>query len=76
MNLEELGERVQAIEDLEEIKIMHREYMSCLDNIQFEKALDFFTEDAEVEVRFSGVMKGRENYSKIYLGTLAEKRAT
>ena len=25
------------------------------------KALDFFTDDAEVEVRFSGVMTGREN---------------
>ena len=73
MNLEELEKRVQVIEDLEEIKIMHREYMSCLDNIQFEKALDFFTDDAEVEVRNSGVMKGRENYSKIYLGTLAKR---
>jgi ketosteroid isomerase-like protein len=74
MNLEELEKRVRAMEDLEEIKKMHREYVSCLDNIQFEKALDFFTDDAEVEVRNSGVMKGRENYSKIYLGTLARRK--
>jgi hypothetical protein len=74
MKLEELEKRVKAIEDLEEIKQMHREYMSCLDNIEFSKALDFFTEDAEVEVRNSGVMKGRKNYSKIYLGTLAQRR--
>lgn len=73
MNIEELEKRVSAIEDIEAIKIMHREYMSCLDNIQFEKALDFFTDDAEVEVRNSGVMKSRENYSKIYLGTLAKR---
>ena len=73
MNVEELEKRVRTIEDLEEIKKMHQEYMSCLDNIQFEKALDFFTDDAEVEVRNSGVMKGRENYSKIYLGTLAKR---
>jgi hypothetical protein len=74
MRLEELEKRVKAIEDLEEIKQMHREYMSCLDNIEFGKALDFFTEDAEVEVRNSGVMKGRKNYSKIYLVTLAQRK--
>jgi ketosteroid isomerase-like protein len=74
MTLKELEKRVQAIEDLEEIKQMHQEYVLCLDNIQFAKALDFFTDDAEVEVRFSGVMKGRENYSKIYLGTLAQRK--
>jgi hypothetical protein len=74
MDLKELEKRVKAIEDLEEIKQMHREYMSCLDNIDFAKALDFFTEDAEVEVRNSGVMKGRKNYSRIYLGTLAQRK--
>lgn len=74
MTLKELEKRIQAIEDLEAIKRMHQEYMSCLDNIQFDKALDYFTDDAEVEVRFSGVMKGRKNYSKIYLGTLAQRK--
>jgi len=74
VNLEELEKRVRAIEDLEEIKKMHREYMSCHDNLWFEKALGFFTDDAEVEVRNSGVMKGRENYSKIFLGTLARRK--
>ena len=74
MKAEELEKRIQAIEDLEAIKQMHYEYMSCLDNIQFAKALDFFTDDAEVEVRNSGVMKGRNNYSKIYLETLAMRK--
>ena len=74
MDLKDLEKRVKAIEDLEAIKQMHQEYMSCLDNIQFSKALDFFTDDAEVEVRNSGVMKGRNNYSKIYLGTLAMRK--
>ena len=74
MTLQELEKRIQAIEDLEAIKRMHQEYMSCLDNIQFAKALDYFTDDAEVEVRFSGVMKGRENYAQIYLGTLAQRK--
>src|SRR4030043_1244372 len=74
MKLEDLEKRVRAMEDIEEIKKMHQEYMLCLDNIQFQKALDYFTQDAEVEVRNSGVMKGRENYSRIYLGTLAQRK--
>ncbi|MGD0918184.1 MAG: nuclear transport factor 2 family protein [Thermodesulfobacteriota bacterium] len=74
MPLRDLEKRIKALEDLEEIKKIHREYMSCLDNLQFERALDFFTEDAEVEVRNSGVLKGRKNYSKIYLGTLAQRK--
>jgi ketosteroid isomerase-like protein len=74
MTLQKLEKRIQAIEDIEAIKRMHQEYMSCLDNIQFAKALDYFTDDAEVEVRFSRVMKGKENYSKIYLGTLAQRK--
>ena len=74
MDIKELEKRVRAIEDLEKIKQMHREYMSCLDNLEFKKALDFFTEDAEVEVRFSGVLKGKKAFLQIYLGTLATRR--
>lgn len=74
MDLTALEKRVLAIEGIEAIKQMHYDYMSCLDNLQFEKALDYFTEDAEVEVRDSGVMKGRKEYSKIYLGTLARRK--
>ena len=73
MDIKELEKRITAMEDLEEIKKMHCEYMSCHDNLQFAKALDFFTDEAEVEVRNSGVMKGRENYSKIFLGTLSRR---
>jgi hypothetical protein len=74
MDVKEMEKRLLALEDLEAIKQMHYDYMSCLDNIRFAKALDFFTDDAEVEVRNSGVMRGRENYSKIYLGTLAMRK--
>lgn len=73
MDIKELEKRLQAVEDLEEIKRLQHYYMSCLDNLKFADALDCFTDDAEVEVRNSGVMKGRENFSKIYLGTLAKR---
>ena len=74
MDIEALEKRVRALEDMEEIRKMHRDYMSCHDSLEFEKALTFFTDDAEVEVWKSGVMKGRENYSKLFTGFLARRK--
>jgi hypothetical protein len=54
MTLEQMEKRLRALEDLEEIKKLHRKYISCLDNLQFDKALDLFTEDAIAEIRDSG----------------------
>ena len=76
MSLEELEKRVKAIEDLEEIKKLHQNYISLMDNLQYEKVLDLFTEDATAEVRNSGVKKGRKELAEIYLEVLAKKRGT
>jgi hypothetical protein len=73
MDIKELEKRLTAVEDLEKIKHLHYYYMSCMDNLKFADAAACFTDDAEVEVRNSGVMKGRENFNKIYLGTLAKR---
>ena len=74
MSLEDLERRVQAIEDLEEIKKLHQNYINLMDNLRYEEVLDLFTEDAEVEVRNSGVKKGRQQMSEVYLGVLAKNR--
>ena len=76
MSLEELEKRVKAIEDLEEIKKLHQNYINLMDNLQYEKVLDLFTEDATAEVRNSGVKRGRKELSEIYLEVLAKKRGT
>jgi hypothetical protein len=73
MTLEEMEKRLRALEDLEEIKKLHRKYISYLDNLQFEKALDLFSENATVEVRDSGVHKGKKEIAEIYLGVLAKR---
>lgn len=39
MDINELAKRVTAIEDVEAIKQMHREYMLCLDNLEFARTL-------------------------------------
>jgi ketosteroid isomerase-like protein len=76
MSIEELEKRVKAIEDLEEIKKLHQNYIDLMDNLQYEKVLDLFTEDGTAEVRNSGVKKGRKELAEIYLGGLAKKRGT
>jgi hypothetical protein len=76
MSLEELEKRVKAIEDLEEIKKLHQNYINLMDNLQYEKVLNLFTEDGTAEVRNSGVKKGRKGLAEIYIEGLAKKRGT
>jgi hypothetical protein len=55
MTLKEMEKRLQGLEDLEKIKKLHRNYISYLDSLEFEKVLDLFTEDTVAEVRNSGL---------------------
>ena len=74
MSLEELEKRIQAIEDLESIKKLHQHYINLMDNLRYQEVLDLFTEDATVEVRNSGVKRGRKEMSEIYIDLLAKLR--
>jgi hypothetical protein len=75
MTLEELEKRITALEDLEEIKKLHRQYICYLDNLEFDKAVDLFTEDATAEVRQSGVRRGKKEVTEIY-NFMAKHRTT
>ena len=75
MSLADLEKRIQAIEDLEEIKRLHQTYINLMDNLQYEQVLNLFTDDATVEVRRSGVKRGRKELSEIY-HSLAQTRGS
>lgn len=75
MLLEEMEKRIQALEDLEEIKKLHQNYINLMDNLQYKEVLDLFTEDASVEVRNSGVLKGKEGLTDIYINKLGRRTA-
>jgi phosphoenolpyruvate synthase/pyruvate phosphate dikinase len=75
MSLEELEKRITAIEDLEEIKKLHQKYIDLMDNLKYKEVLDLFTEDASVEIRNSGVLKGREGLTDIYVNKLGRRTA-
>jgi hypothetical protein len=74
MSLEEMEKRIQAIEDAEEIKRLHQNYINLMDNLEYEKVLGLFTEDATIEVRQSGVKRSRKEIADFYINVLAKSR--
>jgi ketosteroid isomerase-like protein len=74
MNIEELERRVQILEDIENIKKLHQNYINLMDNLKYAEVMGLFTEDAIAEVRNSGVKKGKKAIEEIYLGFLAKIR--
>ena len=72
--LGDLEKRVQALEDLEEVKKLHQKYINLMDNLRYEEVLELFTEDASVEIRNFGIKRGRKEISEMYVGTLAKNR--
>lgn len=76
MSIEDLEKRIQAIEDLEQIKKLHQDYINLMDNLQYEEVLDLFTEDGTAEIRNSGLKKGKKELAEVYIGVLAKKRGT
>jgi hypothetical protein len=59
MTLAELEKRVQTLEDIEEIKNMHREYIFFLMTRQFEKMVDCFAENAVLDIVTFSIAKGK-----------------
>jgi ketosteroid isomerase-like protein len=76
MSLIDLEKRIQTLEDMEKIKKLHQNYIDLMDNLQYEKVLDLFTDDATVEVRQSGVKTGRKELSQVYIDVLAKNRGS
>jgi uncharacterized protein (TIGR02246 family) len=74
MSLEDLENRIRALEDAEEIKRLHQRYINLMDNLEYEKVVNLFTEDATIEVRQSGVKRNRKEIADFYVNVLAKNR--
>jgi hypothetical protein len=75
MSLEELEKRIQAIEDLEEIKKLHQKYIDLMDNLRYPEVLNLFTQDASVDIRNFGVVQGIEGLTEVYINKLGKRTA-
>ena len=72
MPLEELEKRIRVLEDIEEIKTMHREYVFWLINHQWEDMVECFTDDATAVIATNPPCKGKKEIAKLFTGIFAK----
>ena len=66
--LEELGKRIQRLEDIKQIEKLQHIYGYYRDYGDWQKVVDLFAEkDASVEVADQGVYKGKEGVRRFYI---------
>jgi len=66
MTLEELEKKVRELEDKDEIKNLHREYLFCISNLEFEKALEYFTDNISIDIANYGIIKGKDDVARFF----------
>jgi hypothetical protein len=65
MTLQELEQRIQTLEDIEEIKKLQTFYVNCLTLANWEDLINCFTDDALLDIP-SGLGRGKAALSKIF----------
>ena len=65
LTLDELEMKVQLLEDLEEIKNLHKEYVFCFACRQWDDLLDCFAEDATADIADYGLCKGKKEIREL-----------
>jgi ketosteroid isomerase-like protein len=73
MTLKELEKRVAALEDIEDIKKLHREYLFWFNNQQWEEMIDCFAENATAEIGAHGLRRGKEEITKLFKINIANR---
>jgi hypothetical protein len=63
--LKELEKRVMILEDIEEIKKLHRRYVFSLCNRQWDDLLDCFAEDGIAKISQHGIRKGKKEVKEL-----------
>ena len=71
----ELEKRIQALEDVEEIKKLHRQYVYWLNGHQWEEMVNCFTDDAVINIGKHGLRKGKEEITKLFTVDVARVNA-
>ena len=71
----ELQKRIQALEDIEEIKNMHRQYVYWLaTHTHWDEMIDCFAEDAIVDIRIYGPKFGKVEINKLFRDIISEAK--
>jgi len=72
MTLEELAEKIKVLEDIEEIKKLHINYVYLLCDLQWDEMLDCFAENATLDLMDQGVRQGKKEIGEVFHNVLAK----
>jgi ketosteroid isomerase-like protein len=75
MTLEALEKRVKALEDVEEIKKLHIDYILALNEQKFEKMIDCFVDDAIIDGIEDEKCEGKEAIARFFRAMAKRQRA-
>lgn len=70
--IELLAKRVQLLEDIEEIKKLHINYIYWLCNLQWDDMLSCFTENAALDIQGERLRKGKTEIADLFHSVLAK----
>jgi hypothetical protein len=66
MALEQMEKRLKVLEDIEAIKVLHREYVYALASQQWDDMLDCFAEDGSADIWTHGLCKGKKEIGDLF----------
>ncbi len=73
MTLKELQKRVKNLQDIQGIKTMHRRYIQCLSNYQWEDMVKFFSRDAEAKIARDESHTGKEGVGNLITNVIGKR---
>jgi hypothetical protein len=59
-------ERLKRLEDLQEIRDLHHEYLFWVNSCEWDKVIDCFTDDCSVTIGKWGLRKGKDSLQKLF----------
>jgi ketosteroid isomerase-like protein len=71
MDLSEISQRLQVLEDLEAIKNLHRDYVFCLNNREWEKTTECFTENAIAHIFRHPRCNGKNEIHRLFVDVMS-----
>ena len=71
MKLEEVEKRLKVLEDIEEIKSMHNEYVFRLVNREWDAMAECFAENATADIGRHGLRKGKKEIARLFSEVIA-----
>lgn len=71
----DIEKRVQALEDIEAIKALHRDYIYWLNNSEWDRMVDCFTEDAVARIFRHPLCRGKSDIHALFTQTMSTVNA-